>query len=42
MLQLHLFSLQLLHCKNTFLAKGFTIDATFLTAVSNQLFALIN
>ncbi|XP_071637765.1 uncharacterized protein [Temnothorax longispinosus] len=36
--ELRLFSLQIMHCKNTFLTKGLTMDATLLTAVSNQLF----
>jgi len=40
LLQLHLFSLQILHCENTFSAKGLSIDATLLTAVSNRSFAL--
>lgn len=35
MLQLQLFSLQILHRENTFCAKGLTVDATLLTAVSN-------
>ncbi|XP_011880739.1 PREDICTED: putative gustatory receptor 28b [Vollenhovia emeryi] len=35
--ELHTFSLQILHCKNIFSAKGLTVDATLLTAVSNQL-----
>ncbi|KAG5313133.1 GR28B protein, partial [Acromyrmex insinuator] len=39
--ELQLFSLQILHCKNTFSMKGLTIDATLLTAVSNQLFVII-
>ncbi|XP_018351448.1 PREDICTED: putative gustatory receptor 28b [Trachymyrmex septentrionalis] len=30
--ELHLFSLQLLHCNNTFSAKGFNIDATLFAA----------
>ncbi|TGZ50470.1 hypothetical protein DBV15_04235 [Temnothorax longispinosus] len=30
---LRLFSLQILHCKNTFLTKGLTMDATLLTAL---------
>ncbi|KAL0112009.1 hypothetical protein PUN28_013322 [Cardiocondyla obscurior] len=33
--ELHLFSLQILHCKNIFMTKGVTVDATLLTAVSN-------
>lgn len=33
-LQLQLFSLQILHCNNTFSAKGVTIDAKFLARVS--------
>jgi len=41
LLQLHLFSLQILHCENTFSAKGLSIDATLLTAVSNRSFGLI-
>lgn len=36
LLQLHLFSLQILHCKNTFSAKYFTVDARLLTDVSDQ------
>lgn len=40
-LQLQLFSLQILHRENSFTAKGLTVDATLLTAVSNQSFALI-
>jgi len=35
MLQLELFSLQILHRENIFSAKGLTVDATLLTAVSN-------
>jgi len=35
MLQLQLFSLQLMHRENIFSAKGFIVDATLLTAVSN-------
>ncbi|KAG5338778.1 GR28B protein, partial [Acromyrmex charruanus] len=31
--ELQLFSLQLLHCKHTFSAKGFNVDATFLTTM---------
>ncbi|XP_011880401.1 PREDICTED: putative gustatory receptor 28b isoform X1 [Vollenhovia emeryi] len=31
--ELHTFSLQILHCKNTFSAKGLTVDATLLTAI---------
>ncbi|XP_018351454.1 PREDICTED: uncharacterized protein LOC108753955 [Trachymyrmex septentrionalis] len=31
--ELQLFSLQILHCKDTFLTKGLTMDATFLTAI---------
>ncbi|XP_011880418.1 PREDICTED: putative gustatory receptor 28b [Vollenhovia emeryi] len=31
--ELRLFSLQILHCKNTFSAKGFTVDATLLTGI---------
>ncbi|XP_012063699.1 PREDICTED: putative gustatory receptor 23a, isoform B [Atta cephalotes] len=31
--ELQLFSLQILHCKNTFLTKGLAMDATFLTAM---------
>ncbi|XP_011880403.1 PREDICTED: uncharacterized protein LOC105568936 isoform X2 [Vollenhovia emeryi] len=30
--ELHTFSLQILHCKNTFSTKGLTVDATLLTA----------
>ncbi|KYN14862.1 hypothetical protein ALC57_12971, partial [Trachymyrmex cornetzi] len=40
--ELQLFSLQILHCKNTFLTKGLAMDATLLAAVSNQFVALIN
>ncbi|KYN32903.1 hypothetical protein ALC56_12719 [Trachymyrmex septentrionalis] len=35
--ELHLFSLQILHSNNIFSSKFLTVDATFLTAVSNQL-----
>ncbi|XP_011880408.1 PREDICTED: uncharacterized protein LOC105568940 [Vollenhovia emeryi] len=31
--ELRLFSLQILHCENTFTAKGLTVDATLLTAM---------
>ncbi|XP_011880736.1 PREDICTED: putative gustatory receptor 28b [Vollenhovia emeryi] len=31
--ELHLFSLQTLHCKNTFSTKGLTVDATLLTVI---------
>ncbi|XP_018351447.1 PREDICTED: putative gustatory receptor 28b [Trachymyrmex septentrionalis] len=31
--ELQLFSLQLLHCKHTFSAKGFNVDATFVTTM---------
>jgi len=41
-LQLQLFSLQILHCKITFSAKVFTLDATLLTAVSYQSFFFID
>jgi len=41
MLQLQLFSLQILHHKNTFLAKGFTVDTALLTTESDHLFILI-
>jgi len=41
MLQLQLFSLQILHQENIFLAKGFTMDAKLLARVSIQL-PLIN
>jgi len=34
-LQLHLFSLQIIHCENMFSAKGLSIDAKLLTAVGN-------
>jgi len=34
MLQLQLFSLQILHSENIFSAKGFTVDATLFVAVS--------
>ncbi|KYN03747.1 hypothetical protein ALC62_05443 [Cyphomyrmex costatus] len=40
--QLQLFSLQLLHCRNSFSTKGFHIDATFLATVSCQSLTLIN
>jgi len=40
-LQLQLFSLQILHCKNTFSAKVLTMDATLLTAVSYQSFSFM-
>ncbi|KYN14865.1 Putative gustatory receptor 28b [Trachymyrmex cornetzi] len=33
--ELNLFSLQILHCDNTFSVKGLTLDATLLTMVSN-------
>jgi len=36
MLQLQLFSLQILHRENTFCAKGLAVDATLLTAVSDR------
>jgi len=39
-LQLHLFSLQILHRKNIFSAKGLTVNASLLTAVSNQVICL--
>ncbi|XP_011704898.1 PREDICTED: putative gustatory receptor 28b, partial [Wasmannia auropunctata] len=35
--ELQLFSLQTLHCKITFSAKGFNVDATFLAIVSNAI-----
>jgi len=35
MLQLQLFTLQVLNHDNTFSAKGFTVDARFLTSVNN-------
>jgi len=43
MLQLQLFSLQILHSENIFSAKGFTVDATLFVAVSviNNLFYLV-
>ncbi|XP_011880399.1 PREDICTED: putative gustatory receptor 28b [Vollenhovia emeryi] len=34
--ELQLFSLQTLHCKNTFLTKGLTVDATLLTAMAGS------
>ncbi|KAG5313138.1 GR28B protein, partial [Acromyrmex insinuator] len=34
--ELNLFSLQILHCDNTFSAKGLTVDATLLTAEIND------
>ncbi|XP_012063692.1 PREDICTED: uncharacterized protein LOC105627022 [Atta cephalotes] len=34
--ELNLFSLQILHCDNTFSAKGLTVDATLLTAIVNS------
>ncbi|XP_018058025.1 PREDICTED: putative gustatory receptor 28b [Atta colombica] len=40
--ELQLFSLQILHCKNIFSTKAFTMDASLLTTVNNQLFVLIN
>ncbi|KAL6259630.1 hypothetical protein P5V15_009546 [Pogonomyrmex californicus] len=40
--ELKLFSLQILHCDNTFSAKFFTVDASFFAAVSNQLFICFN
>ncbi|KAG5328164.1 GR28B protein, partial [Acromyrmex heyeri] len=39
--ELQLFSLQILHCKNTFLTKGLAMDATFLTTVINLFTVLI-
>lgn len=41
MLQLRFFSWQTQHCESTFSAKGLTVDATLLTAVSNELFVLV-
>ncbi|XP_018369797.1 PREDICTED: putative gustatory receptor 28b [Trachymyrmex cornetzi] len=35
--ELQLFSLQILHHKNTFLAKGFTIDTALLTAIMGKI-----
>ncbi|XP_071638129.1 uncharacterized protein [Temnothorax longispinosus] len=35
--ELRLFSLQILHCKNTFLTKGLTMDATLLTAMAGSI-----
>ncbi|XP_018369805.1 PREDICTED: putative gustatory receptor 28a [Trachymyrmex cornetzi] len=35
--ELNLFSLQILHCDNTFSAKGLTIDATMLTAMVSSI-----
>ncbi|XP_011880738.1 PREDICTED: putative gustatory receptor 28b [Vollenhovia emeryi] len=35
--ELQLFSLQTLHCQNTFSAKGLTVDAKFLTAMVGSL-----
>ncbi|KAL6259642.1 hypothetical protein P5V15_009558 [Pogonomyrmex californicus] len=40
--ELQLFCLQILHRKNTFSAKGLTVDATLFAAVSNCSFTLIN
>jgi len=44
MFQLQLFSLQILHSKNIFSAKGFTVDATLFATVGiiNYLFYLIH
>ncbi|KYN03744.1 hypothetical protein ALC62_05440 [Cyphomyrmex costatus] len=39
--ELYLFSLQIMHCKNTLSTKGFSMNATLLAAVSNKSFALI-
>ncbi|XP_071563979.1 uncharacterized protein [Temnothorax nylanderi] len=39
--EMQLFSLQISHCENAFSAKGLTVDATLLTAVSDQSFAFI-
>jgi len=39
MLQLQLFSLQILHRENVFSAKGLIVDATLLTAVNERSFA---
>ncbi|KAG5344935.1 GR28B protein, partial [Acromyrmex charruanus] len=35
--ELQLFSLQILHCKNTFLVKGLAIDATLLAAIAGNI-----
>ncbi|XP_018310316.1 uncharacterized protein [Mycetomoellerius zeteki] len=40
--ELQIFSLQVLHCDNTFSAKGFTIDAKLLAAVSDVSYAFVN
>ncbi|KYN32905.1 hypothetical protein ALC56_12721 [Trachymyrmex septentrionalis] len=40
--ELHLFSLQLLHCNNTFSAKGFNIDATLFAAKLKLLIRITN
>ncbi|XP_011691366.1 PREDICTED: putative gustatory receptor 28b [Wasmannia auropunctata] len=39
--ELQLFSLQLMHCDNTFSAKGLSLDATRLTAVNERSFVTI-
>ncbi|KYN32902.1 hypothetical protein ALC56_12718 [Trachymyrmex septentrionalis] len=39
--ELHLFSLQLMHCDNTFSAKGLSLNATLVRAVSDQPFTVI-
>ncbi|XP_024878644.1 putative gustatory receptor 28a [Temnothorax curvispinosus] len=35
--EMQLFSLQLSHCKNTFSAKGLTVDATLLTKMAGSI-----
>ncbi|XP_028047346.1 uncharacterized protein LOC105834681 [Monomorium pharaonis] len=40
--ELHLFSLQIFHCRSIFSVKGLTVDATLLTVVSDQICILIN
>lgn len=42
MLQLQLFSMQILQRENEFSAKGLTMDATLLIAVSSRLYASNN
>ncbi|KYQ56201.1 Putative gustatory receptor 28a [Trachymyrmex zeteki] len=39
--ELHLFSLQIMHCDNTFSAKGLSLNATLVRAVSDKPFIII-
>ncbi|XP_028047257.1 putative gustatory receptor 28b [Monomorium pharaonis] len=39
--ELQLFSLQIMHCDNTFSAKGLTLDATLITKVNNNLSTIV-